>query len=128
MQAEVPQGKILHRVPIELPAEQRDVPSRCHGIGVTPDGKEVWVCDVNHELVAVFDVTADPPKQITLVPTKGHPYWMTISPDGKYSYISNTDAEVVQVVEVDSLATLLVASLGVYFNGRTTGILGLTGH
>ncbi len=112
VQAKIPEGEILHRVPIDLPAEQRDVPSRCHGIGVTPDGKEVWVCDVNHELVAVFDVTSDPPKQITLIPTKGHPYWMTISPDGKYAYVSNTDTDVVQVVDVASHKTVKWIDVG----------------
>ncbi|MHC4406906.1 MAG: beta-propeller fold lactonase family protein, partial [Planctomycetota bacterium] len=104
--AQIPEGKILHTVHIELPPELQDVPSRCHGIGVTPDGKEVWVCDVVHELVAVFDVTVDPPKQIARIPTKSQPYWMTISGDGKHSYISNTKANEVQVVDVATHKTV----------------------
>ncbi len=48
--------------------------------------KEVWVCDVVHELVAVFDVTAEPPKQVTLIPTKDQPYWLSFSPDGRFCY------------------------------------------
>ena len=40
------------------------VRGRSHGIGVTPDGKEVWSTDVNHELVHVFDVNQGPPRQI----------------------------------------------------------------
>ena len=112
MQAAVPEGKILYTSTIEMPAEKREFPSRSHGIGVTPDGKEVWTCDINHELTAVFDVTTEPPKQIALIPTRGHPYWLTFSPDGKYCYVSNTSADMVQVVDIATHQTVKWIDVG----------------
>ncbi len=109
--AQIPEGKILHTVNIKLPADVQQG-SRSHGIGVTPDGKEVWVCDVVHELVAVFDVTGDEPKQITLIETRDQPYWMSISPDGKFAYISNTKSNVVQVVDVATHKTIKWVTVG----------------
>ncbi len=109
--AQIPEGKILHTPNIELPPDVKQQ-SRSHGIGVTPDGKEVWVCDVVHELVAVFDVTAEPPRQITLIPTKDQPYWLTFSPDGKFCYVSNTKSNVVQVVDVATHKTIKWVTVG----------------
>jgi YVTN family beta-propeller protein len=104
--AEVPRGKILHEVRIDLTPEEQTVPSRSHGIGVTPSGKEVWVCDVGHKFVAVFDVTTSPPCQIARITTKTQPYWLTFSPDGKYGYVSNAGVDQVQVVEVVTRKTV----------------------
>src|SRR6516162_3308828 len=61
--ADIAERKMIQRVPCELTAEQKKVASRSHGIGIRPDGKEVWTCDVEHFLVQVFDITGDKPKQ-----------------------------------------------------------------
>src|SRR5262249_23127245 len=57
-------GKKLHRVPVpgveKGPTKRHGCPS--HGIGMTPDEKEVWVVDAFNERVHVFDATVMPPK------------------------------------------------------------------
>jgi YVTN family beta-propeller protein len=92
--------KVLYEVPYELTEMEKATPSRSHGIGITPDQKEVWSTDTNHLLVHVFDVTVDPPRQIARVNTGGTPYWLTFTPDGKTIYVANTSDDTVSVIDV----------------------------
>ncbi|MBI4661585.1 MAG: YncE family protein, partial [Verrucomicrobia bacterium] len=51
-------------------------------------------------------------RQIAQIPTKRDPHWLTFSPDGKYSYISNSGANEVQVVEVATRRTVKRIDMG----------------
>ncbi len=97
--ADVAERKKIQRVPAELTAEQKKAASRSHGIGVRPDGKEVWTCDVEHFQVQVFDVTGDKPKQTHTIPIGSQVYWLTFRPDGKVCYVSARGASAVAVVD-----------------------------
>jgi DNA-binding beta-propeller fold protein YncE len=83
-------GKLLHRVEItgfkKGPVKRHGCPS--HGIGLTPDEKEVWVVDAFNQKVHVFDNTTDPPKQTVSLSLREQPGWVTFSRDGKYAYPS----------------------------------------
>jgi hypothetical protein len=83
-------GKTLHRVEIEGvergPVERHGCPS--HGIGLTPDGRELWVCDGHNSLMHVFDNTVMPPRPKARVPVRGQPGWITFSLDGRRAYPS----------------------------------------
>jgi len=74
----------------ELTREERATPSRSHGIGVTPDGKEVWSTDINNAAVHVFDVSEQEPKEIARLPTGRTPLWLTVAPDGATVFVANT--------------------------------------
>ena len=89
----------------KLPAELLRVASRSHGIGLRPDEKELWMCDVFHDRTYVFDLTVDPPKQMHTISMKGGGYWLCFSPDGKNCYISERIGD---AVAVDSTHNLLV--------------------
>ncbi len=113
--SDVNRCKIVQTVYIQLTPEQQAVPRQavpCHGIALTPDEKELWVCDANHDLTAVFDVSTEPPKQLAQVPAKRQPVWLTFSPDGKYSYITNRGTNEVQVVEVATRETVKWINMG----------------
>ena len=97
--ADLTTRKMIHRVPAELADNQRKVPSRSHGLGVRPDQKEVWECDVHHDEVHVYDVTGERPKQIATVPIGADVYWLTFSPDGKNCYVSALTNDEVAVVD-----------------------------
>jgi YVTN family beta-propeller protein len=97
--ADVAQRKKIHRIPAELPDEQRKVASRSHGLGIRPDQKEIWECDVEHHDVHVYDITGDVPKQIATIPIGTRIYWLTFSPDGKTCYVSARGADAVAVVD-----------------------------
>src|SRR5262249_49638507 len=83
-------GKVLHRVEVQGfkkgPVKRHGCPS--HGVGLTPDEKEVWVCDAANSQVHVFDATVMPPKQTTSIGLREQPGWVTFSLDGRYAYPS----------------------------------------
>jgi DNA-binding beta-propeller fold protein YncE len=83
-------GKKLHRVEVpdfkKGPVKRHGCPS--HGIGLTPDEKELWVVDAFNERVHIFDSTVMPPKYVTSVKLREQPGWVTFSLDGKFAYPS----------------------------------------
>ena len=83
-------GKMLHRVEIagfkKGAVKRHGCPS--HGIGLTPDEKEIWVCDATNRRVHIFDNTVMPPKQRMSIELRDEPGWVTFSLDGKYAYPS----------------------------------------
>src|SRR5216117_1919011 len=81
-------GRMLHRVEIQGfnkgPVKRHGCPS--HGIGLTPDEKELWVADAANSRIHIFDATVMPPKQVTSIPLRDQPGWVTFSIDGRYAY------------------------------------------
>jgi DNA-binding beta-propeller fold protein YncE len=61
-------GRLLHRVEVDGykqgPVKRHGCPS--HGIGLTPDEKELWLADGANETVHIFDATVMPPRQMAL--------------------------------------------------------------
>ncbi|MBI4602856.1 MAG: beta-propeller fold lactonase family protein [Planctomycetes bacterium] len=104
--------KVIHKVEYDLTAEERKAPSRSHGIGVTPDGKEVWSTDTTNGLVHVFDAMREPPKQVARVQVGKVPYWLTFTPDGKTIYVSNTADDTVSAVDVKRKTEVTRISVG----------------
>jgi DNA-binding beta-propeller fold protein YncE len=78
-------GKKLHRVEVQGfkqgPTKRHGCPS--HGVALTPDEKEVWVCDAFNSHMHIFDNTVDPPKQVASIKLREQPGWVTFSIDGK---------------------------------------------
>ncbi len=86
-------GKMLHRVEVtgfaKGPTKRHGCPS--HGIGLTPDEKELWICDAANRRMHVFDTTVMPPKQVASLPVREQPGWITFSLDGRFAYPSTGD-------------------------------------
>jgi DNA-binding beta-propeller fold protein YncE len=70
------------------PVRRHGCPS--HGIGLTPDEKEVWVSDGHNMRMHVFSAVA-PFEQKTTIVLSDMPGWITFSLDGKYAYPSTGD-------------------------------------
>jgi len=68
------------------PVDRHGCPS--HGIGLTLDGRELWLADGHNKVIHVFDNTVMPPKQMTAIPVRDQPGWISFSLDGKYAYPS----------------------------------------
>ncbi len=96
----------LHRVEVQGfqkgPIKRHGCPS--HGIGLTPDEKELWVCDAANQRMHVFDATVMPPKQIANVKLRDEPGWITFCLDGKHAWPST--GEVIDVATRQVVATL----------------------
>lgn len=86
-------GTKLHRVVVQGyatgPVKRHGCPS--HGIGLTPDEREVWVTDASNRRVHVFDNTAEPPRQVASVELRDEPGWITFQLDGQVALLSSGD-------------------------------------
>lgn len=99
-------GKMLHRVEVQGfkkgPTKRHGCPS--HGIGLTPDEKELWLTDSYNRRVHIFDGTVMPPRQVTSLLMRDEPGWITFSLDGRYAYPSTGDV-------VDTTTRKIIAGL-----------------
>jgi DNA-binding beta-propeller fold protein YncE len=86
-------GLILDRVVVEgyqmELAEKFECPS--HGIGLTPDERELWMADGVDNRIHIFDSTTYPPVATTTVEVRAQPRWITFGIDGRYAYPSSGD-------------------------------------
>ena len=96
---DIESGKKLHRVEVKGfekgPVKRHGCPS--HGIGLTPNERELWVCDATNQRLHLFDATVMPPRQTGSIELRDEPGWITFSLDGHYGWPSTGD-----VIEVDS--------------------------
>jgi DNA-binding beta-propeller fold protein YncE len=83
-------GKKIAHVEVEGwnrgPVRRHGNPS--HGIGLSPDEKELWLADGHNMRVHVFSAT-EPYQQLTTIPLQDMPGWISFSMDGKYVYPSS---------------------------------------
>jgi DNA-binding beta-propeller fold protein YncE len=103
---DVATGKVIHTVHVEGfkkgPVKRHGCPS--HGIGLTPDERELWLCDAANKRLHLFDATVMPPKPIGQIELKDEPGWVTFSIDGKYAYPSTGEV-------IDTKTRRIVATL-----------------
>ena len=99
-------GQKLHRVEVpgfeKGPVARHGCPS--HGIGLTPDEKELWVADGHNQAMHVFDNTVMPPRLVTTLKLRDQPGWITFSIDGAHAYPST--GEVFEVRSKKRVAAL----------------------
>jgi DNA-binding beta-propeller fold protein YncE len=99
-------GRKLHSVEVtgyqKGPVDRHGCPS--HGIGLTPDETEIWVSDGHNKAMHVFDNTVMPPKQMTTLPLRDQPGWVTFTIDGRHAYPSTGEV-------FDTRSKQLIASL-----------------
>jgi DNA-binding beta-propeller fold protein YncE len=99
-------GRMLHRVEVsgyqKGPVKRHGCPS--HGIGLTPDEKELWLADAFNQRVHVFDATAMPPKQVASIRLRDQPGWITFSLNGRHAWPSTGEV-------IDTKTRKIVATL-----------------
>jgi hypothetical protein len=98
-------GKKLDRVLVEgwETGHVRRHGNPSHGIGLTPDEKEIWLCDGFNMRLHVFS-NIEPYQQLTTISLQDMPGWIMFSIDGKYAYPSS--GEVIAVKTRKILTTL----------------------
>jgi DNA-binding beta-propeller fold protein YncE len=99
-------GKVLQHVEVQGyqkgDVKRHGCPS--HGIGLSPDGKELWLSDGHNSAVHVFDLTKPVPAQIATIKVRDQPGWITWSLDGKHVWPST--GEIVDAKTKKIVATL----------------------
>ncbi|TMP99152.1 MAG: hypothetical protein E6L09_10070, partial [Verrucomicrobia bacterium] len=95
-------GKMLHRV--EVKGYQKGDTKRhgcpSHGVGLTPDEKELWLTDAHNSRLHIFDATVMPPRQLASVALRDQPGWITFGVDGRFAYPSTGDVIEVATREI----------------------------
>ena len=97
--ADIPQREVVATVRHEIAPEFQKKGSRCHGLAVRPDQKEIWSCYVEHHTVHLHDITKPDYPQTTVLTMLDRVYWMCFTPDSKFAYISVRGANKVCVVD-----------------------------
>lgn len=102
---DIQSGKEIARLDVKGwnagPVRRHGNPS--HGIALTADEKEIWLADGYNMRVHIF--SALPPyQQLTTIPLRDMPGWITFSIDGKYCYPSS--GEVIDVRTRKIITTL----------------------
>jgi hypothetical protein len=86
-------GKMLHQVEVKGfskgPVKRHGCPS--HGIGLTPDEKEIWLTDATNRRLHLYDATIMPPKPIRDIQLRDEPGWVTFSIKGDLAWPSTGD-------------------------------------
>jgi len=85
-----------------------DAPS--HGIGISPDGKMLWV---NSSLACgVFAYSLPDLKLLGNVATGSTPDWLTFTPDSQFVYVANAGENYVSVVKTQTLTEVARIAVG----------------
>ena len=102
-------------------AQERRMDSPSHGMGVSPDGKSLWVTSIAANAVYAYSLPelklrgqaalpalkVDGRKPISAVPN-----WVTFTPDSKLLYISNAAARSVSVIDTGSIKLMATVPVG----------------
>jgi len=102
-----------------------------HGIGLTPDEKQIWLCDAFNRRLHIFDATVSPNRQIASIEVREEPGWVTFSIDGRYAYPSTGEVINVATREIinaltDELGTAVHSEkmLEIDFEGQRSVLAG----
>jgi YVTN family beta-propeller protein len=95
--------------------------SPSHGIGVSPDGKTLWVTSIPNNSVFVYslaDLKQIGEVALPVLKIRGReqissvPNWVTFTPDGKTIYISNAGMRSVTAIDTASMKVKAVVPVG----------------
>jgi YVTN family beta-propeller protein len=95
--------------------------SPSHGIGVSPDGKTLWVTSIPNNSVFVYSLAdlkqlGEVALPVLKIPGREQissvPNWVTFTPDGKTIYISNAGMRSVTAIDTASMTVKAVVPVG----------------
>jgi len=120
------QRKEVGRVMLpELPESERTTEglqgSPSHGMGVTPDGKALWVLSKMNS--RIYQYSLPDLKLMGEAKTGHHPDWLTFTPDGKAVYIANAGSNSVSVVDTATRKVVTEIPVGHVPKRNATAVL-----
>jgi len=121
--ADIAQRRVVKTVEHFIPPERRDEWSRSHGLGIRPDQKEIWSCNVEHHLVHVHELVSGNYEEIARITLPGPVYWLSFSPDGKYCFVSVRSKQ--QVAVLDCVSKRIVTMLDAGPAVKRTQVVGV---
>ena len=120
------QRKEIGRVKLpELPEKERVTEglqgSPSHGIGVTPDGKRMWVLSKMNS--RIYEYSMPDLKLLGEAHTGHHPDWLTFTPDSKLVYVANAGSNSVTVVDTATRKVVAEIPVGHVPKRNATAVL-----
>ena len=92
-----------------------------HGLAVTADGKTLVVCSRLN--TAVYTYSLPDLKLLGSVEVGKAPDWVTLTPDSKFAYVANAQANSVSVIDIKSLKELTRIPVGQVPKRNITAVL-----
>jgi YVTN family beta-propeller protein len=111
---------VLPETAVEFESDEGRASAPSHGIGVSPDGKTLWVTSIPNNAVFAYsldDLELLGQVALPVLNLPGHgpigavPNWVTFTPDGKTLYVSNAGMK--SVSAIDTQAKKLIATIPV---------------
>jgi YVTN family beta-propeller protein len=105
---------------VEFEADEGRASAPSHGIGISPDGKTLWVTSIPNNAAFAYsldDLELQGQVALPVLNLPGHgpigavPNWVTFTPDGKTLYVSNAGLR--SVSAIDTQAKKLIATIPV---------------
>ncbi|MCH7729820.1 MAG: hypothetical protein IH991_25625 [Planctomycetes bacterium] len=109
--ANIEKREVTHTIEHNIPNEFKNKKSRCHGLGVRPDQKEIWSCNVEHNLVHVHSLEGSY-DEIATIKMPGRIYWVSFTPDSKYGFVSVRSQSQIAVVDCQTKKILKLLDAG----------------
>ena len=118
--------QVVDRIKLpEVPPNERHTEglqgSPAHGIGITPDGKTLWVNSKVNSHVYVYSMPDL--KFIGGVKVGDHPDWLTFTPDSKRIYVANAGSNSVSVVDTETRTEVARVPVGQVPKRNITAVL-----
>ncbi len=110
--ADIASRKVIRTVKHDIAAGLKDKPSRSHGLGVRPDQKEIWSCNVMHQTVHVHELTSGKYEEVAKLEMPGLIYWVCFTPDSKYGFVSVRSVRKIAVVDCATKKTVKLLDVG----------------
>ncbi len=110
--ADIVARKVIHTVEHRIAEDKRKVNSRCHGLGVRPDQKEIWSCNVEHTTVHIHELTSGEYEEVAAVEMPGRIYWVSFTPDSKYGFVSVRSKQQIAVVDCETKEIVKLLPVG----------------
>ncbi len=107
--------EVMERISLpEVPESERHSEylqgSPSHGLGVTPDGRTLWLCSkVNSH---VYAYSLPDLKYLGGVKVGSHPDWLTFSPDSRFVYVANAGSNTTSVVDTARMVEVTQIPVG----------------
>jgi len=128
---------VLPETAVEFESDEGRASAPSHGIGVSPDGKTLWVTSIPNNAVFAYDL--DDLKllgQVALPVLKlpGHapigavPNWVTFTPDGKTLYVSNAGLRSVSAIDTKTMTLTATIPVGEVPKRINTMVIPDDGH
>lgn len=97
--ADIASRKVIRTVKHEIADDLKAKASRSHGLGVRPDQKEIWSCNVTHQTLHIHELTSGEYAQVAKLDMPGLIYWVCFTPDSKFGLVSVRSVRKIAVVD-----------------------------